>query len=149
MGSSTVAALPAGLFFCDGTPPVGPATDLTCAPTKGKMVTETPHWQFGGRANLELGPVEFGAQFKHVGSRFATDTNDVKVKGYMLVDLDARISMGFLSDRLSKTYVQANLINATDEKYFGNISTQINASGGPNFSVGAPRTFLATLNVGL
>jgi len=149
MGTSTAAALPAGLFFCDGTPPVGATRETTCAPTKGKMVTETPHWQFGGRANLELGPVEMGAQFKRVGSRFATDTNDVKVKGYLLVDLDARLNMGFLSDTFKKTYLQANLINATNEKYFGNISTQINASGGPNFSVGSPRTFLATLNVGL
>jgi iron complex outermembrane receptor protein len=149
MGSSTAAALGAGLIFCDGSAPTGATVEPTCAPTKGKMVTETPHWQFGGRANLELGPVEFGIQAKRVGSRFATDINDVKVKGYLLVDLDARLSMGFLSDTLRKTYIQANVVNVTDEKYFGNISTQINAAGGPNFSVGGPRTFLATLNVGL
>jgi iron complex outermembrane receptor protein len=148
MGSSTVATLPAGLFFCDGTPPTGATKETTCAPTKGKMVAETPHWQWGGRANLELGDFEAGIQVKHVGSRFATDTNDVKVKGYMLVDLDARLNMGFVSDHLKKTYLQANMINAFGEKYFGNISTQINASGGPNFSVGSPRTYLMTLNVG-
>ena len=53
------------------------------------MVTETPHWQFGGRANVELGAFEFGIQGKHVGSRFATDVNDVKAKGYAIFDLDA------------------------------------------------------------
>ena len=47
---------------------------ITCAPTKGQMVTETPQWQFGGRAQYEIGPVEFGVQAKRVGSRFATDT---------------------------------------------------------------------------
>lgn len=128
---------------CDDTPLPG-----ACAPTKGKMVTETPHWQFGGRANLELGPVEFGIQGKWVGSRFATDTNDVKVKGYTLIDLDARLNMGFLSDTLKETYFQFNVTNLFDKKYFGNISTQINAAGNPNFSVGSPRTVLGTINVG-
>ena len=149
MGTATAANIGPGLIFCDGTAPTGTTIEATCAPTKGKMVTETPHWQWGGRANMELGPVEFGIQAKRVGARFATDTNDVKVKGYVLVDMDARVNMGFVSDRLNKTYFQANLINAFGDKYFGNISTQINASGGPNFSVGSPRTFLATLNVGL
>ena len=58
------------------------------------MVTETPKWQFGGRAQYEIGPFAFGVQAKHVGSRFATDVNDVKVKGYNIVDLDARIGRG-------------------------------------------------------
>ena len=149
MGTATAANIGPGLIFCDGSAPTGTTTEQTCAPTAGKMVTETPKWQFGGRANVELGPVEFGIQAKRVGSRFATDINDVKLKGYLLVDLDARINMGFLSDRLSKTYLQGNVTNVTNEKYFGNISTQINAAGGPNFSVGSPRTFMATLNVGI
>ncbi|HEY0630166.1 MAG TPA: TonB-dependent receptor [Sphingomicrobium sp.] len=129
---------------CDDTP-----LPAACAPTKGKMVTETPHWQWGGRANLELEAVEFGVQGKWVGSRFATDTNDVKVKGYATVDLDARLKLGALSDMLRKTYIQFNVINLFDKHYFGNISTQINAAGNPNFSVGSPRTIMGTLNVGL
>jgi iron complex outermembrane receptor protein len=51
-------------------------------------------------------------------------------------------------DALDKTYLQLNLQNLFDKKYFGNISTQINAAGNPNFAVGSPRTFSATLNVG-
>jgi len=119
-----------------------------CAPTKGKMVAETPHWQWGGRANLELKWVEFGIQGKWVGSRFATDTNDVKVKGYALVDLDARLNLAPLAEALRKTYFQLNVTNLFDKKYFGNISTQINAGGNPNFSAGSPRTVMGTLNVG-
>ena len=42
----------------------------------------------------------------------------------------------------------SNLINVLKTKYFGNISTQINAAGNPNFAVGSPRTFLGTLNIG-
>jgi iron complex outermembrane recepter protein len=147
MGSSTAAALPAGLIFCDGTAPVGPAVETTCAPTKGKMVTETPHWQLGGRAQLEVGPAEFGIQGKWVGARFATDTNDVKVNDYFLVDLDARVTLEPLG--LEKTFFQLNVSNLFDQRYFGNISTQINVGGGPNFTVGSPRTFIGTLNIGL
>lgn len=137
-----LGSLAAGLT-CDSTP-----RPAACAPTKGKMVTETPHWQWGGRANVELGAVEFGAQVKWVGERFATDTNDVKVKSYYTVDLDGRLNLGSLSEMLRKTYIQVNVINLFDYKYFGNISTQINAGGNPNFSYGSPRTVLGTLNVG-
>jgi iron complex outermembrane receptor protein len=110
------------------------------------MVAETPKWTFGGRAQATLGPVDFGIQAKWVGDRFATDTNDVRVKGYETVDLDARVNL----DRwgLEKTYLQLNVINLFDKFYFGNISTQINAAGNPNFSVGAPRTVMGTLHVG-
>ena len=85
------------------------------------MVTETPHWQLGGHAQLEVGPAEFGIQGKWVGSRFATDTNDVKVNDYFLVDLDARVTLEPLG--LEKTYFQLNVSNLLDERYFGNIST--------------------------
>lgn len=128
---------------CDDTPlPAG------CAPTAGKMVAETPEWQFGGRANVELGAFEFGVQGKWVDSRFATDVNDVKVKGYTIVDLDARVNLGALAEGLRKTYFQVNVQNLFDKRYFGNISTQINAAGGPNFAVGSPRTVSGTINVG-
>jgi iron complex outermembrane recepter protein len=154
MGSQTFNPLlpnagpAAGLIFCDAAPTAGNPIVQTCAPTAGKMVTETPHWQFGGRANVELEAFEFGVQAKWVGSRFATDVNDVKVKGYTTVDLDARVKLGALSERLDKTYLQFNVINLFKADYFGNISTQINAGGNPNFAVGSPRTFVGTLNVG-
>ena len=139
--------LPSGTIYCGAAPTSTSGPVTTCAPTAGKRVTETPKWQFGGRANLELGPVEFGIQAKRVGARFATDTNDVKVKGYTLVDVDARLTLEPLG--FSKTYFQVNLTNALNEHYFGNIGTQINAAGNPNFAVGGPRTLSATLNVAI
>jgi iron complex outermembrane receptor protein len=139
---------PAGLIFCGGAPTSTSGPVPVCAPTSGKMVTETPKWQFGGRAQYDIGPFSFGIQGKHVSSRFATDVNDVKVKGYNVVDLDARVSLDNLV-HTKGTYLQFNLQNLFDEFYFGNLSTQIRASDNPNFAVGGPRTFSATLNVGL
>jgi iron complex outermembrane receptor protein len=146
------AGPPAGLIFCDGAPTAQNPVVAVCAPTKGRMVTETPKWQTGMRAQYDVGPFSFGVQAKRVGSRFATDVNDVKVKGYNIVDLDARVSLDKLGvsplNGLKDTYLQFNLQNVFDQFYFGNISTQIRASDNPNFAVGSPRTFSATLNVG-
>jgi iron complex outermembrane receptor protein len=123
------------------------------APTRGKMVAETPKWQFGGRAQLELGDFSTAVQAKMVGKRFATDVNDVLVQDYMTVDLDARYSLASMG--LRNTYFQLNVINLFDEFYFGNIGTQIaggnigNVNGAnPNFTVGAPRTFIGSLHIG-
>ena len=147
LGTTTAATPPAGLIFCSGAPtPANPLVQ-TCAPTAGKMVAETPKWQFGGRAQYDFGPVSFGVQGKHVGPRFATDLNDVKVRGYNVVDFDARVGLEKLTG-LKSTYLQVNLQNVFDKFYFGNLSTQINAAGGPNFAIGSPRTLSATLNVG-
>ncbi len=144
--SSTIPlVLPASTVFCAGAAPT--ATNpvvTTCATTAGKRVAETPKLQYGGRVEYRVGPVSMGAQAKWVGSRFATDTNDVKVKGYALVDLDARLSL--LPVGLERSYFQLNVQNLLDERYFGNISTQINNAGNPNFALGSPRSVLGTLN---
>ncbi len=123
----------------------------TTLPTAGKQLAETPEWQYGYRAEFNLGPASLGLQYKHVGSRFATDLNDIQVPGYDLFDVDARISLADFG--LEKTYFQINVINLFDEKYLGNISTQIAAPpnpGGanPTFGIGSPRTVLGTLRVG-
>jgi iron complex outermembrane receptor protein len=146
IGQSTAALLPAGLVFCSGTAPTGTATATTCAPTSGKFVTETPKWQYGGRVNLDFNPVELGFQFKRVGSRFATDVNDIKVKGYTIADADVRVALEPFG--LKASYFQVNVSNLFDEEYFGNISTQIRAADNPNFTLSSPRTVIASLNVG-
>lgn len=140
-----IGSLPAGVTDCGSsqTPPAGPTI---CAPTAGKMVAETPKWTWGGRIQGTLGPVDIGLQAKKVGDRFATDTNDVRVRGYTTVDLDARLNLAQWG--LEKTYFQLNVINLFNQFYFGNISTQINAAGNPNFAVGAPRTIMGSVHVG-
>ena len=113
-------------------------------PTKGKLVPETPEWQLGGRAEFTAGPVSLGLQGKWVDDRYATDLNDVLVKGYTLVDLDARLSLAQWG--LDKTYFQLNVTNLFDEFYFGSFMTQVQGSNGPNFTVGAPRTVMGTVH---
>ncbi len=123
-----------------------PLTGTTFAPTAGKAVPETPEWQFGGRAQFSYQGLELGVQGKWVDKRFATDVNDVVLSSYTLVDLDASYSLEKFG--LGQTSLQLNIRNLFDENYFSNISTQINAAGSPNFTVGYPRTFLGSLRVG-
>ncbi len=122
------------------------AVPAGCAATAGKFVVETPEYQYGGRFEFDLGGVEIGATGKYVGDRFATDTNDVRVEDYFTVDLDASYSLRSLG--LENTKIQLNVVNLFDKFYFGNISTQINAAGNPNFTVGAPRTVLGSIQFG-
>ncbi len=117
------------------------------AQTKGKQVPETPEWQFGGRAEFNYGPLNVGVQGKWVDERFATDLNDVVVGSYTLVDLDARFSLEQYG--LRRTNLSLNVRNLFEERYFGNISTQVDAlSGNPNFSVGYPRTVIGSIKFG-
>ncbi|HEY0026700.1 MAG TPA: TonB-dependent receptor, partial [Allosphingosinicella sp.] len=43
--------------------------------TGGAEFVETPRWQFGGRAQGDLGPLSVGVQGKYVGKRYSTDDN--------------------------------------------------------------------------
>jgi iron complex outermembrane receptor protein len=146
LSTTTSPTAPVGLIFCAGPPTPSTPKVAVCAPTAGKKVAETPAWQFGGRAQYEVGPLSVGIQGKHVGPRFATDVNDVRVKGYNVFDLDARFALQDVI-KLRNSYIQFNLQNVFDTFYFGNLSTQIRASDNPNFAVGSPRTFSATLDL--
>jgi iron complex outermembrane recepter protein len=143
-----------------------PLTSAVSIPTAGKRVTETPVWQAGYRAQVEYGPVSLGLQVKYVGSRFATDLNDIKSAHYTLADLDARVDLDQMG--LGKSWVQFNVYNLFDKFWLGNLSTTIAGTnnnglvlvpglaagasipGGanPSFAVGAPRTISVTLHVG-
>jgi iron complex outermembrane receptor protein len=148
---------PTGLtYYCPGIPATLPTSGINvyniCAKTAGKFVVETPKWQYGGRAEVKISPVTIGIQAKHVGSRWATDVNDVKVKGYNVVDLDARADMSWAGDWAKKSYFQLNVTNLFNEHYFGNLSTSINAYGGgasaPRFTPVSTRAVTGTLTVG-
>ncbi len=118
----------------------------TLIQTRGKKVTETPEWQFGGRAEFNYGPASLGVQGKWVDERYATDLNDVVVGAYTLVDLDARFSLEDYG--LKRTSLSLNVRNLFDERYFSNISTGIDAAGNPNFTVGYPRTLIGSIKFG-
>ncbi|HEV7690986.1 MAG TPA: TonB-dependent receptor [Hyphomonadaceae bacterium] len=120
---------------------------------KGKKIVETPEWAWSSR--LEFRPTEFltfGGQLKYVGERFATDTNDLVVDAYNVVDLDARWDLEQFGFKGSS--VSANVINLFDKDYIGSISSQTSSTvgtlgfGTPFGNVGAPRTYTVTLRYG-
>lgn len=150
------------------------ANNVVLIQTGGAEFVETPKWQFGGRADLDLGFVSFGAQYKRVGKRWSTDDNgrtnatatangqtagrpfvltnfagapiaaNGRTNGYDTLDLDARISLQPLG--MEKTYFVFRVDNVFDEFYLGNISTQATLAGGPRYRVGSPRTWQAAVH---
>ncbi|QIK77697.1 TonB-dependent receptor [Sphingomonas piscis] len=149
---------------------VGTSCQIISVNTKGAQFVETPKWTFGGRLQKDFGPVSFGVQGKWVSKRFSTDDNGrsnflvntgdlpVDIRGrtsaYTVIDTDARISLGEWTS-LKETYLDLSVTNIFDKYYFANITTQntlpavaAQATSGPRFSVGAPRTFQATLSLG-
>lgn len=116
------------------------------SPTAGKFVAETPKWQLGGRAQVDVEPFSIGAQVKYVGDRYLTDINDVIAPSYTTVDLDARLDIGQIG-RGGKTYVQFNVINLFDKFYYGNLSTQPAASNNPQVEIGSPRTLMGSIHM--
>lgn len=118
------------------------ATGAVAIATKGKSLVDTPNWQYGGRAQVNLPLGVIGLSAKHVGDRFVTDVNDVKVAGYTLVDLDAQIGMRWIG--LEKTYVQFNVVNLLDKAYISNLGTA--TSNGGFFNFGNPRTVIGSVH---
>jgi iron complex outermembrane recepter protein len=139
-------------------------------PLKGNELVETPKWTFALRLDFDVTEnLHVGMQGKKVGDRFSTDLNDEKSPGYSVLDLDMNYTFkvpGFESAQL-----QVNVTNLLDEDYYGAISSGI--GGTPNvtlpvcqnettgatlncvgqtgsvgfFSIGAPRTVLASIKL--
>jgi iron complex outermembrane recepter protein len=117
--------------------------------TKDKFLVETPEWQYGYTARATFGPVSIGGQFKHVGSRWATDVNDLRVPSYNLFDLDTRFSLQDLG--LEKTYFEVKVNNLFNARYLGSINSATTAGAtntNTSYFVGSPRTVQGTVRVG-
>jgi iron complex outermembrane recepter protein len=145
-----------------GNIPISAAFSL---PTAGKVLAETPEWQFGYYAQIEHGPFSLGVNYKYVGPRYATDVNDLRTAAYQTVDGDLRINLK--SFGLEKSFLQLNVYNLFNAKYLGSISSRTstltntgtvsipgvaigaNIPGGstPTFSVSSPRAIQATLRI--
>jgi len=133
----------------------GPAPGLVpiFALTKGKQLVETPEVTWSSRVQYEPMPgLRFGGQIKFVGERWVTDVNDLKTDEYLITDLDATWALDMFG--LENSSIKLNVINLFDKDYFGSIGSSTSATfGAPGFSrpfasVGAPRTFTASLRVG-
>lgn len=160
-----VGAFPAGITSCDDPR----ATIVSCAFTKGNRESGSPGYSYGASAHGEFGPVGLGIVAKRTGPRFVFDNNaplfrgpianpeqiyPAKVPAYWLVNLDAKVQLAWVSPSLNKTYLQFNVYNAFDKFYVGGFGGGLSQSlsganyGSPPFvQIGAPRTFMATLNV--
>ena len=122
-------------------------------PIKGKKIVETPEWQSFNRVQWDMTDlITGGVQMKYVGKRYATDVNDQVAKAYTTWDADLRVKLPYWGG--DRVYLQANVTNLTDEKYFGSISTQTNsialpgsAAFQPTYALGSPRTYQFSLHV--
>ena len=123
--------------------------------TKGKELVETPEWMFSARASYQFTDwLEAGIQAKYTGERFLTDTNDMTVDAFTVVDANVRIDLAPFG--YEGTFIQVNADNVFDEQYYANLGTRASGTPGtvgysatsqPFASVGAPRTISATLRV--
>lgn len=156
--------------------PLGPIGTAIYAPTAGKSEAGAPTYTFGGGFNATLGPIELGGTVKRTGPRYVYDTNEPirqivagttyqvygnKTPAYTIVNLNARVGLEWagLND---KTYFQFNVMNLFDELWVGGLQQNLNQGptynnvgavtgygNAPNSSIGFPRTFMASLVVGL
>ena len=113
-------------------------------PLKGRELVETPEWMFGGRAEYQTADWSAGLQTKFVGKRYVTDVNDASVGGYFNFDADARFKLDRFGAKGS--YLQLNVVNLFDDKYYGSLGTSPSADLAqaygktPYAYQGAPRT---------
>jgi iron complex outermembrane receptor protein len=114
--------------------------------TKGKALPEVPEWMATAGLTYKLSDFTFNLNGKYVGKRFATDLNDLETPEYTVWNGSVRWDLPGLAFLKQGTYAQFNVINLTDEYYFGSISTTVAASNNPSFNVGAPRTFMLSLH---
>ena len=111
---------------------------------KGKTLVESPKWTFSARMDLDVTEnLHAGLQAKKVGDRFGTDLNDQVSPGYTVVDVD--LVYGFKYKRMKEGELQLNVTNLLDEEYFGNISSGTGGNSTAFYSIGAPRTLVASV----
>jgi iron complex outermembrane receptor protein len=133
--------------------------------TAGKREAGAPTYTLGARAQVDVDPIEIGMQVKRTGPRYVNDQNvpiyssidtsaptttvlyGAKTPAYTVVDLDARVNMGFLG--LNKTtYVQFNVTNLFNQFYVGNLGNPNSSYSNVPFAyLGSPRTASVSLNV--
>ncbi|WP_404480580.1 TonB-dependent receptor [Novosphingobium sp. BL-52-GroH] len=147
----TAAKRTAGVCYAEGT-----GTSATYYfNTKGNRERGAAKWLVGGRAQLDVGDVSFGAQAKYTGSRFLNDLNftdlvyGAKFKSYTIVDLDLRYSLEGLG--LDKSQIQFNVTNLFDKFYVGSFSGGFDLSPSSSsafVNFGSPRAVSATFIMG-
>ena len=144
-GRRVDADLAAGLGVDEGQlADVGQRVLARVADLDGKQLVETPEWTYAARMDLAVtDDLDIGLQAKKVGDRYSTDLNDEIAPGYTVVDVD--LNWGFQLPGFERAEFQFNVTNLLDEEYFGNISSGAGGTSVGFFSIGAPRTVVASL----
>lgn len=152
--------------LCYGVTDTATSTTTYYLRTAGKRERAAPEWLLGGRAQLDVGDLEFGVQGKYTGSRFMNDINgeiqtvDVsgtptvifpgaKFKGYTVVDVNLSYKLEKLG--LAKSEIQLNVTNLFDEYYVGSFSGGLDTlsnSSSAFVNFGSPRAVSATFIMG-
>ena len=148
-----------------GTSPCATVGQTIYALTAGRRESGSPTYTVGGRAQGNFGPFSVGIQAKRTGPRYVNDQNtpfftaptaavpsveifDAKAPAYTLVDLDARLNLGFLGLN-DRTWLQINVHNVFDKFYVGGFAGgTVSNTFVPYAYIGTPRTISGTINVG-
>jgi len=141
--------LPTGYYVAT---PTGGVSTLF-APTAGKQLVESPNYMLTSRAQYTMFGFRIGMSGKFVGSRYATDVNDLRVPSYFTADADVTYDLGEIG--WDNSYVKFNVENLFDEKYFSSVGTSKTCftytaptapgcTSAPLLSVGFPRTLEVT-----
>ena len=155
---------------CDDADPATVNAIRSCAFTAGNRESGAPKYSYGTSIVGSLGPVDLGITAKRTGERYIFDNNaavytgtiaaptkvyDATADAYWLVNLDARVNLGYFNRDLQKTYLQFNVYNLFDTFYVGGFGGGLSQSlsgtsygNPPNVLVGAPRTISVTFNAG-
>lgn len=164
-------SLPAG-ETCETVDPGSVAAVRNCALTAGRWESGVPKYSYGASVVGKLGVFQLGVTAKRTGPRYVYDNNQPVFSGvigpaaveihpdtapaYWLVNLDARMGLGMIG--LDRSWLQANAYNLFDQVYVGGFggglsqSTSSTAGGSygraPFVRIGAPRAFMASINMG-
>jgi iron complex outermembrane recepter protein len=128
-----------------------PYSATLVVPTQGKTAADTPRWTVSQRVTYKLDNLDLGVQWKFVDRRFVTLVDDLAVPSYTTVDADARLHLDDIA--MPGTYLQFNVINLFNAKYFGSLNTSDTNNSSLGYYTqayafqGAPQTFQVTLHL--
>jgi outer membrane receptor protein involved in Fe transport len=119
---------------------------ITTVPIAGKWVPLTPDWMNKTIVSTSWGNFEAQVNGDYVGRRYVTYFNDLSVKPYFLVGLEASYRFELSGDRFLKAArVSANITNLFDKKGVSTAVVTSNSGGYQAFPI-APRMGFVTLD---
>ncbi|HWI86207.1 MAG TPA: TonB-dependent receptor [Sphingomonas sp.] len=124
------------------------ATKVTI-PTAGKKVPGSPDWLNKTVASAQFGMIDLQLIGDYIGDRYATYTNDLRVKGYFTMAGRIGIDIPLPQNAVLRTLgVSLNVTNITNKKAASTLSVGA-VSGTYNFFPVPPRQWFVTVRAAL